>query len=409
MTLILNRFGLKFQRYKFMANPEHLKILKDGITTWNKWRIDSNEFPDLSGADLHGTNLAKAYLSQVDLGKANLSEADLSGADLEGANLCGADLSAANLRRDDLSRADLCRADLRLAYLHEADLSDARLTGARLTEADLSGAILRAANLSGANLRGADLSAANLSSANLSSSILDNTAFNRAYLDGTIFALTSLETVKGLETCDHFGPSPIDYQTLMESGPLPDAFLRGCGLSDEFINYLPSFWNQPYKFYSCFISYSHADKVFARRLHDTLQGRSIRCWLDEHQIYAGDKIHRAIDEGIKLWDKVLLCCSEASLTSWWVDAEIQKALMKEERLSKERGRDMLAIIPLDLDGHMFNPQWQDWKKDIVTSRQALNFSDWRNDDDKFNHQIENLTKALRADINARAAPPQPLL
>jgi hypothetical protein len=31
--------------------------------------------------------------------------------------------------------------------------------------------------------------------------------------------------------------------------------------------------------YSVFISYSHADKAFARRVHDTLQGRGIRCLL----------------------------------------------------------------------------------------------------------------------------------
>jgi hypothetical protein len=29
------------------------------------------------------------------------------------------------------------------------------------------------------------------------------------------------------------------------------------------------------------------DKLFARRLHDTLQGRGIRCWLDEKQMLPG--------------------------------------------------------------------------------------------------------------------------
>jgi len=159
---------------------------------------------------------------------------------------------------------------------------------------------------------------------------------SEAVFDRTVFALTSLRTAKGFETCEHAGPSAIDYHTLMESGPLPEAFLRGCGLSEEFIRYLPSFWNDPIEFYSCFISYSHADKAFARRLRDALQGRGIRCWLDEHQLLPGDQIHRAVDEAVRLWDKVLLCCSEASLQSWWVDKEIQKALMKEEQLWKER-------------------------------------------------------------------------
>jgi hypothetical protein len=53
---------------------------------------------------------------------------------------------------------------------------------------------------------------------------------------------------------------------------LPPHFLRGCGLSDQLITFLPSLLYQAFEFYSCFISYNHADKAFARRLHDTLQG-----------------------------------------------------------------------------------------------------------------------------------------
>ncbi len=43
----------------------------------------------------------------------------------------------------------------------------------------------------------------------------------------------------------------------------------------------------------------------------------------------GDDIYDSVDRGIRLWDKVLLCCSGASLTSWWVEKEISAALEKE--------------------------------------------------------------------------------
>jgi hypothetical protein len=225
----------------------------------------------------------------------------------------------------------------------------------------------------------------------------------------TIFGWTSLKTATGLESCNHRGPSVLDYHTLMNSGPLPPVFLRGCGLPDAYIIYVSSFWNQPFQFYSCFISYSHEDKSFARRLHDALQARGIRCWLDEHQIKAGDKIDRAVDEGIRLWDKVLLCCSKAALTSWWVDKEVEKALMKEERLSKERGKEILALIPLHLDGYMFKPDWQDWKQQHLITRMAPDFTGWDKDNAKFDAQLEKVIQALRADAAARQPPPKPRL
>jgi hypothetical protein len=170
------------------------------------------------------------------------------------------------------------------------------------------------ANFSGANLRGAILNAVNFSGANLRNANLE-----RAQLRATVFSNTDLSETEGLDSCEPLGPSSVGIDTFFLSrGEIPESFLRGCGVSEQFITFGRSLIVQPIEFSSCFISYSHADKSFARRMHDTLQGRGIRCWLDEHQMLPGDDIYEQVDHGIRFWDKVLLCCSRHSLSSWWV-------------------------------------------------------------------------------------------
>ncbi len=86
-----------------MADPEHLRILRQGVDAWNRWRGENPEVrPDLFRVDLSGANLTGANFS-----KANLSEAKLRWADLSGTNFSKAKVHLANLNRADLGRADL--------------------------------------------------------------------------------------------------------------------------------------------------------------------------------------------------------------------------------------------------------------------------------------------------------------
>jgi hypothetical protein len=303
-----------------------------------------------------------------------------------------------------------------LANLSAAVLRNANLSGAKLRRADLTGADLTGANLTGANLTGADLGRANLSGAHLSHVNLSGTNISESALrganvsfaraGGTIFGSIDLREVEGLESISHETPSEVSVSTLyLSKGEIPQAFLRGCGVPEDFITYVRSLTATAIEFYSCFISYSHADKPFARRLHDALQGRGIRCWLDEHQILPGDDIYEEVDTGIRLWDKVLLCCSEDSLKSWWVDDEMARAFDKERALMRQRGRKVLALIPLNMDGYMFGGEWENAKANQIKSRLAADFTGWNRSSEKFDAQFERLVLALRADAGGRELPP----
>ena len=181
-----------------MADPEHLKILRQGVEVWNAWKAqEPSARPDLTEAnlfraDLRRADLRGAHLHGARLVGAELIAADLSGADLSGADLREADLVAAHLVEANLSGAHLLLANLAGAHLRGAHLDGARLSGAKLTAADLRGAHLIEADLIAADLIAADLSGADLRGANLSGAQLRLADLRGANLGGASLNLTNL-------------------------------------------------------------------------------------------------------------------------------------------------------------------------------------------------------------------------
>jgi TIR domain/Pentapeptide repeats (8 copies) len=329
-----------------MADEKQVALLRQGVAQWNAWRQQNRILINLAGSNLRG---------------ADLSEADLSGADLVEA---------------DLSRADLTRVKLGAAVLRWADLDAANLSRADLTGTNLGGAFLGGANLSEAYIVGANLSGAYLTGAKL----------QKAQLYQTVFGDVDLSAVTGLETCQHLGPSIIDFRTLQRSGRLPLAFLRGVGLPDNLIDYLPSLLNQAIQMYSCFISYSSKDQNFAERLHGDLQNKGVRCWIASHHLPIGAKTWDAIDEAIRLQDKLLLILSKNSIASDWVEDEVNKAF------AEERARKQLVLFPVRIDDSIMQTS-EPWARKLRDQRNIGDFVKWK-DHDAYQESLEKLLRDL---------------
>jgi hypothetical protein len=334
-----------------MANEKHLAILKKGVGVWNDWRrkrVDSR--PDLSGADL----------SNIDLRSANLSRADLCEANLNGANLSG-------------------------AKLFGAEFSGSNLSGARLTSADLNGV-----DLSEAVLNAADLTYALILHVDFIESILSGADLSHAHIGWSTFAGIALDNVKGLGSVRHAGPSTIGIDTLYKSaGNIPEKFLRGCGVPDDFIAFAHALMGKVIEFYSCFISYSSKNHDFVERLYADLQNKGVRCWFAPEDIKIGDKFRQRIDEAIRIQDKLLLILSEDSMASAWVEDEVEAALERERRENR------LVLFPVRIDDAVEQSSTA-WAASLRRMRHIGDFSKWK-DHDAYSKAFERLLRDLKSE------------
>jgi hypothetical protein len=320
-----------------MANPEHLEVVKKGAKAIAAWH---RKHPSV----------------RLDLERADLYHADLSGANLARAHLTGADLRHADLTCADLSEADLSETNLMAANLFLANLALTNLRGARL---------------------------------------------NSASLGYTIFADVDLSEVRGLDTVSYECPGTIGVETLFKSkGKIPECFLRGCGVPQALIDYLPALIAsmEPIQFYSCFISHSSKDEEFCRRLYSRMRDEKLRVWCAPEHIKGGKKLFPQIDEAIRLYDKLLLVLSEASMNSDWVETEIRLARKREKQ---GRGRVLFPIRLVDFETIQ---AWQcfdaDTGRDLAVEVREYfipDFSNWKDHD-----QFEEAFARLMADLRAEA-------
>jgi hypothetical protein len=164
-------------------------------------------------------------------------------------------------------------------------------------------------------------------------------------------------------------------------------FRRGVGLPDRLIEHLSSLLNEAIQHYSCFISYSSKDRAFAERLHADLQNKGVRCWFAPHDMPIGAKIIDAIDEAIRLRDKVLLILSKGAIASDWVEGEVTRAL------DEERARKEVVLFPVRLDDAVMQTS-EGWARLLRSQRNIGDFTRWK-EHDSYQRSFERLMRDLR--------------
>lgn len=355
---------------KKKGSPEQALNVFD-IALLPNFYLSFHNFSDreLNGIDFSGDVLSCSLFHNTQLAFARFCETRLGGVDFRGANLTSADFS--------------------IAWCNGSGMTDTDHSCER-TSTQFNNAILNRAIFHYANLDGVDFTNASLLNTKFVAARLDNANFENAVLGGTVFSGVDLSNVKGLHLVTHNKSSYIDIQTIVISkGNLPEEFLRGCGIPDVFIEYIPSLVNQnPLQYYSCFISYSSSDEEFSKRLYTDLQESGVRCWYAPEDMRIGSRIRPTIDHSIHIHDKLLLVLSKHSLASRWVEKEVETAF------EEECARNRVVLFPIRLDNAVMETQ-EAWAADIRRTRHVGDFSNWK-EPASYKKAFERLLRDLKA-------------
>ena len=103
------------------------------------------------------------------------------------------------------------------------------------------------------------------------------------------------------------------------------------------------------------------------------------------------KILDAIDEAIRLRDKVLLILSEGAIASDWVEGEVTRALDEE----RERGRPLL--FPIRLDDAVLETK-EAWARQLRGQRHIGDFTRWK-EHDAYRSGLERLLRDLQVEAS----------
>jgi hypothetical protein len=101
----------------------------------------------------------------------------------------------------------------------------------------------------------------------------------------------------------------------------------------------------------------------------------------------GDRFQERIEESIRLYDKVMIVLSEASVQSRWVEREVNAAYEREARENRT------VLFPIRIDDAVMNAA-QPCAADIRRTRHIGDFCQWKKHDG-YQKAFERLLRDLK--------------
>ena len=105
-----------------------------------------------------------------------------------------------------------------------------------------------------------------------------------------------------------------------------------------------------------------------------LQAKGVRVWFAPHDMKIGARIRPTIDESIRVYDKLLLMLSDHSVSSQWVEQEVEAAL------DRERGHEGKTVLfPVRIDDAVMKSK-AGWPALLRNTRNVGDFTRWKDHD-----------------------------
>lgn len=368
------------------ANPQYISLQGVDLSDsdFSNCKLD---FVAFDSADLSNINLSNSILSNSIFNLAKLSNANLNGADIsfcsfEEANLTGTNLFNAHGENVQFKKtmfsncnaqsSKLIKADFRGAVLNKVDFTSARLNYSDLSGLKIHNCFFQGAQILWANftntkfvktqfnnvncsnakfintdLLNTDLNSSNFSNSDFTGSNLESSILCNSDLEGAILINTNLRWADlrntNLSNVEIYRAAlkstKVYFEDIKSSKVLTNQLKDGSLMVERAIKVM------------VFISYSHADSIFANKLENALRTKSIDVWIDSQEILPGDSLIEKIRAGIDNSQYVCALISSNSINSSWVQNELDIAMNQQIENKK------VKVLPLVLEENLTLPSF----------------------------------------------------